>query len=110
LAKFDTNSDGTTIVKLDAAIVVNGADVSRVTLPKLKGKHLFGAPPLGSMGAILQWAAGIVEPKGALEEMDPVDAVEIGDFLFGKLRRTPVSGAAQSAESADTSDGAAKSS
>jgi hypothetical protein len=42
--------------------------------------------------------------------MDPADAVEVGDFLFGKLRRTPVSGAAQSAESADTSDGAVKSS
>jgi len=110
LAKIETQSDGTAIVKLSEPITVNDLEINRATIPKLKGRHLFGAPPLTSIGMILQWAANVVEPKGALEEMSTEDAVQVGDFLFERLHQRRSTGAAPSAESAATSDGAKPSS
>jgi hypothetical protein len=108
--KIEQQSDGSAIVKLGESVTVAGEEVSRLTIPRLKGKHLFGAPAMTSVGMVLQWAANIVSPKGALEELEPRDAVEVGDFLFVLLTRRPTVGAASSASSAATSDGASGSS
>lgn len=110
MASIEKNADGSAIVKLSEPVTVRGEELSRVTIPRLKGKHLFGAPPLTSIGMVLEWASKIVEPRGALEEMTPEDAVAVGDFLFGLLTKRPKAGADSSAASAVTSDGAAPSS
>ena len=93
MVTFETNADGTVIGTLSQPVKVDGEEMDRFTIPKLKGKHLFGAPPLNSVGSILLWASKIVQPRGLLEEMEPEDAVEVGDFLFRSLNKRQPTGA-----------------
>jgi hypothetical protein len=82
VAKIETNSDGSAIAKLDEPITLNGEQLTRVTICKIKGRHLMGLPVLGSMGQYLLLASRVVEPAGAIEEMSPDDAVDIGNHVM----------------------------
>jgi hypothetical protein len=92
VATFEKNSDGSTIVKLAEPIKLGGDELTRVTIPKLRGKHLIGAPVLDSMGQYLVIAARVVEPKGALEEMTPADAVAIGNHIIELIQGKATAG------------------
>lgn len=94
MATFDTNSDGTIIMTLSEPVTVNGALHERVTIPKLRGRHLMGVPTLDSLGKYVELAARVVEPRGAVEEMCPGDAVAVADQLLSVMGKatTPKAG------------------
>jgi hypothetical protein len=85
MATFETNSDGTTIVILSEPIKVGKEELTRCTIPKLRGKHLMGLPPLDSLGQFIAFAARVVLPMGAVEEMCPEDANDVGNRLFAEV-------------------------
>lgn len=93
--KFDENPDGSVIVKLDAPIKVDGAELGRLTIPKLRGKHLRLAPwfLVGSprTGELAEFAALVVEPPGAFDELEATDARDIAihvGLMLGKRQAT----------------------
>lgn len=93
--KFEDNKDGSVIVILDAPVVVGKEDISRLTLPALRGKHLRKAPwhlvGAPSLGDVCEFAAEIVEPHGAFDELDASDARDVAlhvGAMLGKRRAT----------------------
>ena len=89
------NADGSVIVKLATPITVDGDEVTRVTVPALKGRHMmlcpFKASDPGSVeiGAFVSFAALIVKPKGAIEEMSPADALAVAAEVGNSMNKSP---------------------
>jgi hypothetical protein len=102
VATFETNSDGTTIVILSESIKVGKEELTRCTIPKLRGKHLFKMPAFSQenipLGIIVEWATHIVEPRGAVDEMVPKDANAVAHKLMELyLGKSPATGEKPSA-------------
>lgn len=96
------NSDGTAIVKLTAPVKFQGEERSRLTVPRITGKHMRRAPwGLGreyTIGELCEWAAHVVEPIGVFDELDGDIARDLAVevvLLLGKASRE--TGAAPSA-------------
>lgn len=96
MAKFEDNKDGSCTVKLESPIMVGGEEISRLTIPAIKGRHLMTAPfaysDIPSMGDWSTFAARIVTPAGAFEELEVADAIAVGlramSMTTGKYRAT----------------------
>jgi hypothetical protein len=89
------NSDGSAIVELSEPIKLNGQELSRVTIPRIKGKHLVTMPVLdgeASLGVVVGWAMHVVEPKGSVEEMSPADALDVAKALLESLGKSQPTG------------------
>jgi hypothetical protein len=93
--KFEENADGSAIVKLDRPVTFKGEDYARLTIPKLKGKHLRKAPwyLIGSprTGELAEFAANVIEPEGVFDELDAMDARDIAlhvGAMLGKRQAT----------------------
>lgn len=88
MTSFEEQSDGSVIVKLSSPVNVKGEATSRLTIPRLRGKHMFAIKgninELGT-GPTFEWADGVVEPHGAVGELEPMDALEVVARLVGKL-------------------------
>jgi hypothetical protein len=91
----EANADGTVIVKLAQPITFAGQPLSRLTIPALRGKHMrlatwpFGLRP--TMGQLFELAAQVIEPAGALDELDAWIARDVAGeliLLLGKSRPT----------------------
>lgn len=93
---IERNQDGSSIVKLREPVQFNGESQSRLTIPRVTGRHMraaewsLGASP--TLGQTLAWAASIVIPAGILDELDGVlardIATEVALMLVGKPPRT----------------------
>lgn len=95
MAEFLRNADGSTIVKLSAPIQVGGEELTRVTIPKLKGKHLKRAAFATevTIGHLVALAAEIVQPAGAVDEMEPDDALAVANEVASVLGKARPGGA-----------------
>lgn len=85
--RIQRNADGSKIVRLEQPIVVGKDEVSRMSIPRLTGRHLRTAPWKIAGGGvtlaeIYQWAATIVQPEGALDECDPDIARDVAMEVF----------------------------
>jgi len=95
MASIDRNSDGSCIVKLTKAVMVDGEKVARVTVPRITGRHMFKMPVIGTgtpIGVVIEWASTVVLPKGAIEEMDPSDAIDVAGCLLEALGKSQPAG------------------
>jgi hypothetical protein len=94
--KFDENKDGTMIVTLDAPVVLGGEEISRLSVPKLRGKHLRNAPwgltGNATLGQLCEFAASIVLPEGAFDELDATDARDVALHVGGMLGKRRATG------------------
>jgi hypothetical protein len=88
MTSFEEQPDGSVIVKLSRPVDVKGESTSRLTIPRLRGKHMFAIKgnimELGT-GPTIAWGDCVVEPHGAVGELDPMDALEVVSRLVGKL-------------------------
>ena len=98
----EANSDGTAIVKLARPVTWKGEALSRLTIPRITGKHMRHATwEYGSqisVGQLVDFAARVVEPLGVVDELDADIARDIGMEVvlhLGKASR--VAGGAPSA-------------
>lgn len=95
MAIIEKNSDGSCIVKLDTPVKVDGETISRVTVPKITGRHLFTCPVINAgtpIGVAVEWASKVVTPAGAVEVMEPADAVFVAQTLLGALGKSHPTG------------------
>lgn len=95
MATIDKNADGSCIVKLSTPIQLGDETVSRVTIPRITGKHLFKMPVItlsSSMGPVIEWASHVVLPQGAVEELSPADAVSVAEALLGAVGKSQPAG------------------
>lgn len=102
MATFERNQDGTVIVKLTTPIVFKGEELSRVTIPPLRGKHIKSCPFTLSeladvpIGKVVDFASRVVEPLGCVDEMAPLEAIEVGGELATMMGKSQGTGAAPS--------------
>ena len=91
------NADGSAILKLTTPVSFNGDEVSRLTVPRVTGRHLRSAPFLldgnaVSLGQIVSFAASVVLPVGIVDELDAQlardVATEVLAIMSGKRRAT----------------------
>jgi hypothetical protein len=93
-SRVSRNEDGSAIVQLRTPVTVDGETLSRVTIPALRGRHMMSAPNLTdttTIGELITWATKVVEPRGAVEEMVPGDAVLVGNELLASLGKSRAS-------------------
>lgn len=96
MVEFDRNADGSVIVKLSEPIKVGNEEFSRLTIPALRGRHMRLCPFKAGdvdvpMGLLVEFAALIVQPAGAVDELDPLESLAVGAevaALMGKGRAT----------------------
>jgi hypothetical protein len=96
MATFAHNQDGSVIVTLAAPITLNGEKHDKVTIPALRGKHMRVCPFMAGQADVriadlVEFAAEIVVPHGAVDEMTPSDAIQVGSevaLMLGKSRTT----------------------
>lgn len=96
MATVEHNADGSCIITLSTPVTVGGEKVARVTVPRLTGRHLFRMPAISqdaSIGVIVEWATTVVTPRGAVEEMDPTDAIAVASALLDSLGKSRPTGA-----------------
>jgi hypothetical protein len=96
--RFETNADGSVIVKLAKPVRWKGEELTRLTIPRITGRHMKHAPwefgqPL-TTGMIVEFAAQVVEPLGVLDELDAVVARDVSVEVFATLGKSQVTGAA----------------
>ena len=85
------NPDGSAVVVLRMPVTIAGETLSRVTIPALRGRHMMSAPNLTDdtpIGEVITWANKVVEPRGAIEDMHPLDAVLAGNLLVEALGKS----------------------
>lgn len=96
MAEIVANEDGSAIVKLSETIRVANQELTRVTIPKVRGRHLFKAPVMGPglpIGPVIEWASHIVTPAGAVEEMCPKDAIAVANWILDNwAKKSPATG------------------
>lgn len=111
LSHVEFSDDGSAIVRLHRPIKVDGDTLSRVTIPALRGRHMMSAPDLTEetqIGEVITWATKVVEPRGAVEEMFPQDAITTAKALAALLGKSATShGAPGSPLSESTTAGVA---
>lgn len=94
--KLEDNADGSVIVLLDAPVKFDGEAQQRITIPKLKGKHLrlatwtIGQVP--TLGQLSEFAAQVVEPSGIFDDLDPNDARDVAVHVGMRLGKRPATG------------------
>lgn len=93
--ELEHNADGTVIVKLREPFRFKGEMLQRLTIPRLTGRHMRLAPwAVGetfTVGEIAEFAAKVIEPAGAFDELDAIVAKDVClevIFAMGKHRRT----------------------
>jgi hypothetical protein len=103
MAEIIANEDSSAIVKLSEPIRVGKEELTRVTIPKIRGRHMFKAPVMAHgmpIGPVIEWASHIVIPAGAVEEMCPKDAIAVANWIMehwaGKSIATGETGASAS--------------
>lgn len=85
------NSDGTLIVELPEPVSMNGETYTRLTIPKIKGKHLKKCPiSVGSdgkvnIGNLVEFASIVVTPAGIVDELEPGAAMEVASLVASFL-------------------------
>lgn len=94
------NKDGSSIVRLSEPVTVGNEELTRVTIPALRGKHMRLAPwPLGrpmTVGELIDFAARVVEPLGVVDELTAADARDVAVEVMLKLGKSPPTGEAPS--------------
>jgi hypothetical protein len=90
------NADGSAILKLRDPVRFEGAEVERLTVPRVTGRHLRAAPFLldgsaATLGQIVTFANEVVVPAGVLDELDAQVArdvaTEVVALMAGKKTR-----------------------
>ena len=88
------NEDGSVVITLTTPIQLDGDEVTKVTIPALKGKHMMLCPYRAAdptsveIGAIVSFAALVVKPKGAIEEMSPTDALAVAAEVGNSMSKS----------------------
>jgi hypothetical protein len=96
--RFETNADGSVIVKLEKAVRFKGEDLTRLTIPRITGRHMrhasweYGSPL--TTGMLIDFAAHVVEPLGVLDELDAIVARDVSVEVFATLGKAQGIGAA----------------
>lgn len=92
---IEENADGSAIVKLQKPVMLDGQPLDRLTVPALRGKHMrhaswaYGSVP--TMGQVIGFAAEVVLPRGALDELEAHVARDLAvevTLLLGKSQAT----------------------
>lgn len=91
---LEVNADGSCIVKLADPVMWQGEPISRLTIPRITGKHMRHASWAmtggSTLGDAVTFAAAIVQPIGVIDELPggvaSLIAVEVA-LLLGKSRR-----------------------
>lgn len=114
MASVAHNKDGSAIITLSEPITVKGQELTRVTIPAPRGKTLRLSPfVLGeqpTVGQLIEYAARVVQPEGAVDEMSTEDAMLCGNELANMLGKSRKTGGDSSDSSGAGTDGAEKSS
>lgn len=99
---IEHNHDGSAIVKLEQPVRVGDTDVTRLTIPRITGRHLrkaqwtFGGGGM-QLGALIAFTADVVLPAGAVDELDAVMARNVATEvlnLVGKSQGSRAGGGA----------------
>lgn len=91
------NADGVVIVKLSSPVKFGGEQLTRLTIPRLTGRHMrkaqweYGVPL--TTGLIVDFAAYVVEPIGVLDELDAIVARDVAVEVFSLLGKSQATGA-----------------
>jgi hypothetical protein len=91
LKQVDFADDGSAVVQLRTPVKFDGEMLSRVTIPALRGRHMMSAPDIDEdvqIGTIITWATKVVEPRGAVEDLYPQDAIAVGKALLVLLGKS----------------------
>ncbi len=92
MAEITKNTDGSCVVKLSGSIHVGGEEISRVTIPAIKGKHMRSAPFSAgvnvTLGHLVTFAAEIIQPAGSVDEMSPDDAIYCAQEVAALLNKS----------------------
>jgi hypothetical protein len=99
VAMIQHNDDGSVILTLLKSITIDGEKLERVTLRALTGKDMrkatFTDEP--TVGQMIDLAAHVVEPPGAIDVMGAADACDAGLAVGQMLGKSRTSGAQGSA-------------
>jgi hypothetical protein len=101
----EENSDGTAIVKLAEPVQFQGAPLSRLTIPRITGKHMRNADwQYGhqnfSIGQVVRFANAVVLPAGVIDELDAALATELAvEVVLHMGKASRVTGAEPSSTS-----------
>lgn len=87
----EENADGSAIVKLRDPVMFQGESLTRLTIPRLTGRHMRRAGwIIGekiAVGRLVEFAAEIIEPVGVVDELPGPIALNLGSeviVLLGK--------------------------
>lgn len=71
---LEQNADGSAVVRLRDPVRYRDQELTRLTIPVITGRHmraaswqLFEKPTLGQ---VMAWSSGVVQPDGVLDEME----------------------------------------
>lgn len=93
---LETNADGSAVVKLREPVKWKDEPLARLFIPRVTGRHMQAATwrlfEVPTLGQVMAWANGVVEPVGVLDELDAVLArdlaTEVALILAGKSQAT----------------------
>jgi hypothetical protein len=100
--RVEHNADGSAIIKLERAVKVGDTEITRLTIPRITGRHLrkaqwtFGSGGM-QLGALIAFTADVVLPAGAVDELDAVMARNVATEvlnLVGKSQGSRAGGGA----------------
>lgn len=96
---IEQNADGSAIVYLKTPIRLKGEEYERVTVPALRGKHMRKCPIVAGatgevpVGVLVEFAAQVVLPEGAVDEMTSEDAIRCAVEVASKMGKSQKTGA-----------------
>ena len=89
---IEENGDGSAVVKLAQPVLFQREQLTRLTIPRITGRHMRAArwrvSGASTMGDAVSFAASLIEPVGVVDELDGALAaqlaVEVALILFAK--------------------------
>ncbi len=90
--RIEHNRDGSTVLKLSASVKVGGEKVDRLFIPALTGRHMrraqWSLSEGASVGDLVTFAAEVVEPVGAVDELPAWVARNVGVEVANALGKS----------------------
>lgn len=90
--RVEHNADGSVIIRLEKPVKVNGDAHTRLTIPRITGRHLrnatwtfAGSSDGMQLGELIAFTADLVEPRGAVDELDGMMARNVAMEVLSSL-------------------------